>query len=784
MILVLGALLLLSQSGLTQEDNPDLPDGEKPEGEFVARVYYEQISDIGKLMAYDVYEFNDLKDQFVLVGMNDEIFNQLIGEGWRVEVDEEATDALNNITQADTFNGGYRTVVEINTELDAIHAANPTLTELVDYGDSYCKTVGGCTTPAGHSWPGYDLRAMRITNENIAGPKPRFILVANIHAREITTPELAMRFIDWLVDGYGTDADATWLVDYHEVYIVPVVNPDGHHIVELGPYYQRKNANRTYGCTNQWPPSSSTQYGVDLNRNHTYQWNTGGTSTSTCAQTYLGPSAGSEPEVALLESYVLSLLPDQRGPGQNDAAPENTTGVFITLHSYGDLVLWPWGNVTTPAPNMTGLKAIGDKFATYNGYQSCQPSVCLYITSGTSDDFTYGNLGVPSYTFEVGGAFMPSYATVDSVQWPENKPAFIYAAKIARTPYMTVKGPDALNVNSNVSGTNLTLTTSINDSANGGQTIAAAKYYLDTPSWAGGVAGNMNPTDGNFNSVVEGATVTVDVSGLPPGQHIALIQGQDSAGNLGAISAVFFTVSGGPTPTPTNTPPPGNTEMHLASINMSVVPAGNNRFSAQALVTVVNANNQPVSGATVAGNFTGASSGAVSGVTNASGQVTLASPIVRNGANWTFCVANVTKAGWTYNPAANVETCDSTGTPPTPTPPPSGNTLHVGDLDNASTPNGNNWNAVVVVTVHDQNDAPVAGAVVSGAWSNGTSGSGTCTTNASGQCSLTRTNIRGSISAVTFSVTNVTLSSFTYQPGSNHDPDGDSTGTVIVLNKP
>ncbi|HNB54723.1 MAG TPA: hypothetical protein PK530_22430, partial [Anaerolineales bacterium] len=432
----------------------------------------------------------------------------------------------------------------------------------------------------------------------------------------------------------------------------------------------------------------------------------------------------------------------------------------------------------------TGLQAIGNMFATYNGYQSCQPSLCLYITSGTSDDFTYGELGVPAFTFEVGSAFMPSYATIDSVQWPGNRPAFIYAAKIARTPYMTVKGPDALNVASNVAGTNLTLTASISDSANGGQTIAAAKYYLDTPSWAGGVGGSMNPTDGTFNSVVEGATITLDVSSLSPGQHIAFIEGQDSAGNLGALSAVFFTVNGGPTPTPTVTPPPVNMEMHLASINMSVLPAGNSRFQAQAVVTVVNANNQPVSGATVTGNFTGDSSSAASGVTNASGQVTLLSPIVRNGANWTFCVTNVTLAGWTYNPSANVETCDSTGTPPTPTPTPSGNTLHIGDLDNASTLNGNNWNATVLITVHDQNDVPLAGAVVSGAWSNGTTGSGSCTTNASGQCSITRTNIRSTVPAVTFTVTNVTLSGFTYQPGSNHDPDSDSTGTVIVLNKP
>lgn len=287
--LVLVSLLFLSQRGFTQEEDPDLPEGEKPRGEFVARVYYEQIADIEKLMDYDVYEYNNLKEQYVLVGMNDEIFNKLIGEGWRVEIDEEATAALNNISQTETFNGGYRTVNEINADLNAINAAKPTLTELIDYGDSYCKTVGGCTTPAGHAWPGYDLRAMRITNENIPGDKPRFVFVANIHAREITTPELAMRFINWLVDGYGTNADATWIVDYHEVYVVPIVNPDGHFIVELGPYFQRKNANRSYGCTNQWPPSSSTQYGVDLNRNHTYQWNTGGTSTNTCAQTYLGP---------------------------------------------------------------------------------------------------------------------------------------------------------------------------------------------------------------------------------------------------------------------------------------------------------------------------------------------------------------------------------------------------------------------------------------------------------------------------------------------------------------
>ena len=80
-----------------------------------------------------------------------------------------------------------------------------------------------------------------------------------------------------------------------------MLNPDGHHIVEAGgggssPYYQRKNANNTNGCTT-WPPTSSTQFGTDNNRNFPFLWNCcGGSSGAPCSQTYRGTSAGSEPE--------------------------------------------------------------------------------------------------------------------------------------------------------------------------------------------------------------------------------------------------------------------------------------------------------------------------------------------------------------------------------------------------------------------------------------------------------------------------------------------------------
>jgi serine protease AprX len=120
---------------------------------------------------------------------------------------------------------------------------------------------------------------------------------------------------------------------------------------------------------------------------------------------------------------------------------------------------------------------------------------------------------------------------------------------------------------------------------------------------------------------------------------------------------------------------------------------------------------------------------------------------------------------------------------PTPTPG-AGGAMHVGDLDGSSVPVTNGWNATVTITVHDASHNPVSGAVVSGSWSAGTTGSGTCTTNASGQCSITRTGIRNTSNSVNFTVTNVTKSGFTYNPAANHDPDADSNGTVITINKP
>ncbi len=115
---------------------------------------------------------------------------------------------------------------------------------------------------------------------------------------------------------------------------------------------------------------------------------------------------------------------------------------------------------------------------------------------------------------------------------------------------------------------------------------------------------------------------------------------------------------------------------------------------------------------------------------------------------------------------------DTSGTPPPPPPPPPDPiVMIVSSLVDQSTPGnrGSKYNAVVQVTVVDL-DAPgdaVAGALVSGNFSNGTNGSGSCTTDASGQCTINKNNVNRNKSPVTFTVGNVTRGSDTYDAGSS-----------------
>lgn len=116
---------------------------------------------------------------------------------------------------------------------------------------------------------------------------------------------------------------------------------------------------------------------------------------------------------------------------------------------------------------------------------------------------------------------------------------------------------------------------------------------------------------------------------------------------------------------------PTTETMHVSdiTIRLEIVIHGKNTFTnAVAKVTIFDVDTDgnpvnPVEGATVYGTWSGATSDADSGITNASGQVSLESNKVKNppsGTTFTFTVDDVvTKVGWTYDLGANIETSDS-----------------------------------------------------------------------------------------------------------------------------
>lgn len=446
--------------------------------------------------------------------------------------------------------------------LQDTNAAAPNLTELFDIGNAWQAGQPGQLTR--------DIWALRITNEDpvfgAIADKPAFFLGATVHAREVATPELAIRYIKYLLPGYngeggyGVDPDATWLVDQHVLYVLVMANPDGHVVNELNTSAnRRKNMNNTL-C-------STGAFGVDLNRNHSFKWGCcGGSSTNSCNETYRGGSRASEPETQAFQSFFASVMRDQNGPNGDDeippAAPETAMGIFITLHSYSNLVLWPWGFTSAAAPNGAQLQAIGRKFSYFNDYA---PTGDIYTVDGATDDWTYGKFGIASFTFEVGpddysacGGFFPAYGCLESIDgmsrnfWAENKPAFIYAHKIAATPYRTVYGPDALNVTvtpaTGIPGTQVTLRATINDQRYGGDTlrpIAAAEYFFATPGEAGTGAA-MAPTDGSWGSASESVQAALDTTGLTPGRHTVFVHGRNDQSKWGPFTAVFLNITAPP----------------------------------------------------------------------------------------------------------------------------------------------------------------------------------------------------------------------------------------------
>lgn len=193
-----------------------------PEG-VIAHITFSDRADLQWLVAHhDIWRVDHTTRQAMAWLTRTQLLT-LQAQGRQVIVDEQATRDLATATAAMRSASGangipgyscYRTVEETLASMTELATTFPTLVREVKLGESwrYVKSAGA---------EGYEIRGLVLTNQETPGPKPILFLMGAIHAREYATAETAMRFAEHLVQAYGVDPDATWLLDYTEIHVVP-----------------------------------------------------------------------------------------------------------------------------------------------------------------------------------------------------------------------------------------------------------------------------------------------------------------------------------------------------------------------------------------------------------------------------------------------------------------------------------------------------------------------------------------------------------------------------------
>ena len=266
--------------------------------------------------------------------------------------------------------GGYFTYDEVASVLQQMHTAYPSIT----------------TAPfsLGQTIEGRDIWAMKISdNPDIDESEPENRLDAMHHAREPESMQSVLWYMLFLLENYGTDSLANYLVNERETWFVPIVNPDG--------YVHNQTTNPGGGGLwrkNRRDNADST-FGVDLNRNYSYEWGYDniGSSPNTSSETYRGTSAFSEPETTAMKNFI-----DSR---QFETA--------LSCHTYSNLWLYPWGYDSIFTANADEYEEVSALATEVNGYLVGPAAIVLYAANGVTTDYDHGDRGTMCWTPEIGG---------------------------------------------------------------------------------------------------------------------------------------------------------------------------------------------------------------------------------------------------------------------------------------------------------------------------------------------------------------------------------------------
>ena len=234
----------------------------------------------------------------------------------------------------------------------------------------------------GASYEGRPILVVKIGPTADDPNRPNVLFLATHHAREWISTAVAMKLIRWLADSGGT------AVTTRDVWVLPVENPDGYQYTFTNERYWRKNRR----------PNAGGSYGVDPNRNYPAFWgiDDAGSSPWEYAETYRGTAPGSEPETQAVMAFHAAHPPV----------------VSVSYHSYGGLVLYPWGfRAGELPPDLSRYQALAGTDLvpavtdgvpnTAHDHYHPGPGWNLYTTNGEYTDWAYRTYGTIAFTTEL-----------------------------------------------------------------------------------------------------------------------------------------------------------------------------------------------------------------------------------------------------------------------------------------------------------------------------------------------------------------------------------------------
>ena len=271
-------------------------------------------------------------------------------------------DAVTSLAREDR--GEYHSYTELTSDMAAWAAAYPSITQLISIGTSF---------------QGRELWALKISdNPGIQEFEPEIQWIGAHHGNEIMSVEVCYYMAEYLLENYGTDPQVTWLVDEREIWIIPMLNPDGH------------TAGSRYNAQ-----------GTDLNRNYL------------CPCGCNSGTAFSAPESRALRDWNARMNPV----------------TSLTFHTGAVYVNYLWDYTYNPTPDEPMIITISDVYGALSGLPVTN-GADWYIIHGSCQDWCYETRGEIDTTIELCVSHNPPPSQIDPIV-ADNIPAMLYQARMS-----------------------------------------------------------------------------------------------------------------------------------------------------------------------------------------------------------------------------------------------------------------------------------------------------------------------------------------------------------------